>query len=87
MPKAHSIGIRFLFDRTHMALMATSSCNYTRGCSTPSLPLFMACMPTVLQGYHVLVSNHTTSGDLMCLFELPQRYTHLITTAMPGGCD
>jgi hypothetical protein len=37
------------------------------------------------------VSNHTTPADLMCLFELPyllgrpqQRYTHLITTAMPA---
>ncbi len=30
-----------------------------------------------------MVSNHTTSADLMVLFQLPQRYTHLITTAMP----
>lgn len=36
------------------------------------------------QGRHVMVSNHVTPGDLMVLFQgLPQRYTHLITTAMP----
>lgn len=35
-------------------------------------------------GRHVMVSNHVTPGDLMVLFQgLPQRYTHLITTALP----
>jgi hypothetical protein len=37
------------------------------------------------QEHHVLVSNHTTSADLMTLFNMPgQRYVHLITTAMPA---
>ncbi|KAJ9521102.1 hypothetical protein QJQ45_022799 [Haematococcus lacustris] len=36
------------------------------------------------QSYHVMVSNHTTSADLMMLFQLPKRYIHLITTAMPA---
>ncbi|MEW5317582.1 MAG: hypothetical protein WDW38_008868 [Sanguina aurantia] len=35
-------------------------------------------------GKHVLVSNHCSVGDLMMLFQgLPQRYVHLITTALP----
>ena len=35
-------------------------------------------------GRHVMVSNHSTAGDLMVLFQgLPRRYIHLITTAMP----
>lgn len=32
---------------------------------------------------HVLVSNHTTVGDLLMLFQRPQRYIHLITNALP----
>lgn len=32
---------------------------------------------------HVLVSNHTSVGDLLMLFQRPQRYIHLITNALP----
>jgi hypothetical protein len=35
------------------------------------------------QGRHVLVSNHVAVGDLMMLFRLPQRYAHLVTSALP----
>ncbi|GIL53946.1 hypothetical protein Vafri_9513 [Volvox africanus] len=38
-------------------------------------------------GRHVMVSNHCSVGDLMMLFShpsLPQRYTHLITSALPA---
>ncbi len=35
------------------------------------------------QGTHVLVSNHVSVGDLMLLFRLPQRYAHLVTSALP----
>jgi hypothetical protein len=32
---------------------------------------------------HVLVSNHVSTADLLFLFQRPQRYIHLITTALP----
>lgn len=32
---------------------------------------------------HVLVSNHISVGDLLVLFQQPQRYVHLITSALP----
>eukprot|EP00775_Hariotina_reticulata_P006685 gene6685-6908_t len=32
---------------------------------------------------HVLVSNHVSVGDLLVLFQQPQRYVHLITNALP----
>lgn len=38
-------------------------------------------------GRHIMVTNHVTPADLLVLFEgLPQRYIHLITTAMPQRC-
>uniref|UniRef100_A0A383VUK4 Phospholipid/glycerol acyltransferase domain-containing protein n=1 Tax=Tetradesmus obliquus TaxID=3088 RepID=A0A383VUK4_TETOB len=35
------------------------------------------------QQRHVLVSNHVSVGDLLMLFQQPQRYVHLITSALP----
>jgi len=38
----------------------------------------------------VLVSNHVSTADLLVLFQRPQRYIHLITTALPEkvyACD
>jgi hypothetical protein len=37
------------------------------------------------QGRHVLASNHVSVGDLMMLFQLPQRYVHLVTSALPAA--
>lgn len=39
------------------------------------------CIPTDQR--HVLVSNHVSVGDLLMLFQRPQRYIHLITNALP----
>eukprot|EP00877_Chromochloris_zofingiensis_P005971 jgi/Chrzof1/1627/Cz10g14320.t1 len=33
---------------------------------------------------HVLVSNHVTVADLLILFQRPDKYVHLITSALPG---
>ena len=33
---------------------------------------------------HVMVSNHTSPGDLCFLFDFEPRYTHLITSSMPA---
>jgi hypothetical protein len=35
------------------------------------------------QQRHVLISNHVSVGDLLMLFQQPQRYVHLITSALP----
>lgn len=36
------------------------------------------------EGRHVMVSNHTTVGDMMFLFTAPRRYVHLITSSLPS---
>lgn len=41
-----------------------------------------------LQEYHVMVSNHTSAGDLMCLFALPRRCVAFLpaeTQSLQGG--
>ncbi|GMH33701.1 hypothetical protein BSKO_01535 [Bryopsis sp. KO-2023] len=34
-------------------------------------------------GRYVMVSNHQTTGDLMCLYRLPHHIVHLISSAVP----
>ena len=35
-------------------------------------------------GRHVMVSNHSTTGDLMVLYSLPRRCVHLVNAALPA---
>lgn len=49
----------------------------------PTHPLPCPLPPHPVQR-HVLVSNHISTADLLVLFQRPQRYVHLITTALPA---